>query len=152
MQAGLGRDIKGITKAVYAFASTSITAAGGGDATTVNGAAIDKESYQAESVVFDIPCVATLANTYTCIVLATIEHSSTSNSGFTAVVAEATVLTITGITAGTAQYGVARAGVDLNKCLRYVRVTAYPDLSRAGTDTAVLGAGVATFGGCQELP
>lgn len=148
----LGRSIKTLTKAIYALASTSLTAAGSGDATTVNGAAIDTTQYKAESVVFEIPCTAVLAAASTLIVKATIEHSSTSNSGFTAVVAEATALTLTGGTGGTTEYGVARAGVDLNKCLRYVRVTTYPDLSRAGTDTAVMGAAVATLGGLQELP
>lgn len=152
MQAGLGRDIKGLTKAVFALLSTPLTAAGSGDATTVNGSAIDTTGFKAESIVFQIPCKAVLTATQTLTVKATVEHSSTSNSGFTAVVAEATALTLTGGTGGTTEYGVARAGVDLNKCLKYVRVTALPDLSHTGTDTAVMGSAVATFGGVQELP
>lgn len=148
----LGRDIKALTKAVYALASTALTAAGSGDATTVNGVAIDTTQYKAESVVFEIPCKAVLTATMTLVVKATIEHSSTSNSGFTAIVAEATALTLIGGTGGTTEYGVARAGVDLNKCLKYVRVTAYPDLSHTGTDTAVMGAAIASLGGLQELP
>lgn len=147
---GLGRNIKVLLKAVYALASTAITAASTGDATTVNGSAIDTTLYEAESISFEIPCKATLTNAQTFTVKGTIEHSSTSNSGFTAVVAEATLLTLT--STGATEYGVARAGVDLNKCLKYVRVTAYPDLSHTGTDTATMGAGVAVFGGLQELP
>jgi hypothetical protein len=147
----LGRSIKTLTKAIYALASTALTAAGSGDATTVNGSAIDTTLYKAESIVFDIPCKAVLTAAMNLTVKLTVEHSSTSNSGFTAVVAEATALTL-GDTVGGTMYGVARAGVDLNKCLRYVRVTALPDLSHTGTDTAVMGAGVATLGGLQELP
>jgi len=148
----LGRNIKALIKSIYAIASTSLTAAGSGDATTVNGSAIDTTSYKAESISFEIPCTAVLTEAKTLTVKLTVEHSSTSNSGFTAVVAEATALTLTGGTGGTTEYGVARAGVDLNKCLKYVRVTALPDLSHTGTDTAVMGAGVAVLGGLQEIP
>ena len=144
----LGRDVEGITRAVYALDSTALTAAGGGDATTVNGAAIDTTDFKAESVVFEIPCKADLTALMTLTVTLAIEHSDSQGSGFTAVVAAATALTLTG--AGT-KYGVARAGVDLNKCKKYVRVTALPDLSHTGTDTAVMGAGVATFGGLAEI-
>ena len=148
----LGRNIKALTKGIFALASTAITAGGSGDATTVNGSAIDTTTYEAESVSFEIPVKAVLAVDETIAVELTVEHSSTSNSGFTAIVAAATALTLTGGTGGTTEYGVARAGVDLNKCLRYVRVTALPDMSRAGTDTATMGAGAAILGGLQEIP
>jgi 3D (Asp-Asp-Asp) domain-containing protein len=150
MQAGLGRDIKDLTKAVYALDSTALTAGGGGDNTAVPGAAIDKMLYQAESVAFEIPCKAVLTINKTLVVKLTIEHSA-NNSDWTTVVAQATALTLAAA-AGGSFYGVAVAGVDLNKCLRYVRVNALPDLNNTGTDTAVIGAGVAIFGGCQELP
>jgi hypothetical protein len=139
------KDLKGATQAVYAAASTSATAASTGDVTTINGAVIDTMTIEGDSVSFELPCVATLAATFNLTVKGTIEHSTATDTGFTAVVAEATLLTLAGGTAGGVKSGVARMGVALEKCLRYVRATYLPDLSRTGTDTAVLGAGVAVI-------
>lgn len=148
----LGRDVNNLTRGVYALASTALTAAGSGDATTVNGSAIDTMEYKAESISFEIPCAAVLSEDKTLTVKLTVEHSSTPNSGFAAIVAEATALTLTGEAGGSSEVGVARAAVATNLCLRYVRVTALPDLSHTGTDTATMGAGVAILGGLQEVP
>ena len=147
----MGHDIKGLTKSVFALASTAATAGSTGDDTTIDGAVIDTTEIKAESAVFEIPCKGVLAADETLTVTAAVLHSDSSNTGFTEVVPAAAVLEL-GDTVGGTFYGVARVGVDLSKTKRYVYVTALPVLSRDGTDTAVIGGGVAVLGGVQELP
>jgi hypothetical protein len=142
----LGRDIKALTYPVYALASTAVTAGGGGDAAEITGSTIDTMAQpKAESVVFEIPCVTTLTADKTLVVAGKIQDSA-NGSDWTDLVASATLLTL--IATGS---GVARVGVDLNKARRYVRVMATPNLSHTSTDTAVVGAGIAEFGGLKEI-
>jgi hypothetical protein len=150
----LGRDLKAFTRADYALDKTDVTAAGAGDNTAINGATIDLQSKpKAESVVFEIPCYGDLGNAETLTVTGKVQYSA-NGSDWTDVATAATLLTLTGdsVSGGSYERGVARIGFDLNKGARYVRVVITPDCSASGTDTAIIGAGVAIFGGLQEAP
>lgn len=147
-----GKDLKGQTLAKFAgVASAAITAGATGDNTEIVGDTIDLTTLSARpsSVVFDIPVRATLADTKTCIVTGLIEKSA-DNTNWEVLVASATLLTLTGLTGGTTEKGVARIGADLieSDC-RYIRFKATPDLNATGTDTMTVGGVVATFGGLQ---
>ena len=149
----LFRDVKASTKAVFAHVSTAVTAAGTGDATEITGATIDKNTlgFHAESVVFETPVRAVLAATKTITITMNIEDSADGNS-WADVSTAAVELTLLGGSGGTTETGVARHGYDLNKLRRYIRVMVTPDMSNTATDTAVVGGGVATFAGIQQLP
>jgi hypothetical protein len=148
----LGRDIKAETYPVYALASTAVTAGGGGDNVEIVGATLNLANLpKAESVVFEVPCKAVLAATKTLVVVGKIQDSA-NGSDWADLVASATLLTLTGGGGGSTEYGVARVGVDLNKARQYVRASATPNLSATATDTADVGAGLAEFGGLQEMP
>lgn len=145
----LGRNVAAEILPKYAAASTSLTAAGGGDNTAVNGSAIDQTTFpcKAESIAFLIAALAVLTAAKTLVVTAKIQDSA-DNSTWADVVASATILTLTAT--GTSS-GAGRLGVDLNTCRRYVRVVFTPDLSATGTDTAVVQC-IAILGGLQEVP
>ncbi len=148
------KDVRSSLLAVFALASTSLTAGGSGDATEVVGSSINLQTLpkRPTSVVFDIPCRAVLGATNTLVVVGKIEQS-VDGSTWTDVTASATLLTLTGGAGGTTESGVARVGADLVRAnCNFVRVRATPDLNRANTDTAVMGAGVAEFGGLDEEP
>ncbi len=148
------KDVRSFLHAVFALASTSLTAGGSGDATEVVGSSINLQTLpkRPTSVVFDIPCRAVLGATNTLVVVGKIEQS-VDGSTWTDVTASATLLTLTGGAGGTTESGVARVGADLIRAnCNFVRVRATPDLNRANTDTAVMGAGVAEFGGLDEEP
>jgi hypothetical protein len=148
------KDVKSSLLAVFAMASTALTAGGSGDATEVIGSTIDIAALakRPTSVVFDIPCRAVLGATQTLVVVGRIQESIDGTT-WTNVAADATLLTLTGGSGGTTETGVARIGVDLIRAnCNYVRVRATPDLNRANTDTAVMGAGVAEFGGLESDP
>ncbi len=156
MQA-LGRDLKAFTRSEYTLAKTDVTAAGSGDATAINGSTIDLQGKpKAESVVFEIPLYADLDNAETLAVTGIVQESP-NGSDWTTLVASATLATLTGdaVSGGSTETGIARLGANLNQALsttRYIRCVITPDLSRSGIDTAVIGAGVAVFGGLQEVP
>ena len=148
------KDVRSSLLAVFALASTSLTAGGSGDATEVVGSSINIATLakRPTSVVFDIPCRAVLGATQTLVVVGKIEQS-VDGSTWTDVTASATLLTLTGGSGGTTESGVARVGCDLVRAnCNFIRVRATPDLNRANTDTAVMGAGVAEFGGLDEEP
>jgi hypothetical protein len=148
------KDVRSSLLAVFAMASTSLTAGGSGDNTEVVGSSINIATLpkRPHSVVFDIPCRAVLGATQTLIVAGKIEQS-VDGSTWTDVTASATLLTLTGGSGGTTEVGVARVGCDLIRVnCNFIRVRATPDLNRANTDTAVMGAGVAEFGGLEEEP
>jgi len=146
-----GKDLKFDLRPVYALASTNVTAGGAGDGVEITGATINLLLVpKAESVVFEIPCVAVLTATKTLIVTGKIQDSA-NGSSWADLVASATLLTLTGGGGGSTEYGVARVGVALSKARQYVRVMATPDLSNTATDTAVIGAGIAEMNPV-ELP
>mgnify|MGYP000246303203 CR=1 FL=1 len=146
----LGKDLKGETTSKFALTSTAVTAGGTGDATEIDGASIDTTALgvKAQSVLFSIPCRAVLGATQTLTVIGNLQDSA-DNSTWADINDSATLLTLTGGSGGTTETGVARMGFDLTRARRYVRCQVTPDLNRANTDTAVIGAGVATFGGLQ---
>jgi hypothetical protein len=145
-----GKDLKGQTLSFYARVGSTATAGSTGDNTEVTGDSIDITALSARpaSVVFEIPVSAVLADTESIVVTGLIE-SSADNSTWETLVASATLLTMTS-DGGTTEKGVARIGADLIQSdVNYIRFKATPNLSRANTDTAALGAAVAVFGGLQ---
>jgi len=148
----LSRDIKSEIRSVFALTSTSVTAGGSGDNTEVDGASLNKATigFKAESVVFEVRVRAPLGAPETCIVTANLQDSA-NGSSWADITTPAVVLTLTGPGGGGTVTGVARLGYDLNKARQYIRIQATPDCSRANTDTAVMGAGVAIFGGLQQI-
>lgn len=149
----LGRDLAAMIGAAYAAASTSLTAAGGGDNTEVTGVTIDLMALPTryESVCFSLPATATLAATKTLTISAKIETGDASNlSDATDMVAASTVLTLTGAAGGSTERGVAKVGSSLEYAKRYIRIKFTPDLSATGTDTAVVQS-IALFGGAAKL-
>lgn len=147
-----GRNIAAeLVQVNYAFDNISATAGGSGDATAVNGRSLDVTTLaagKAESVAFLIAVKATLAATKTLTVAAKIQKSSDGTNWTD--VATATVLTLTGATGGSTEYGTGKIGVSLEYCAQYVRVVVTPDLSNTATDTAQL-SGVAVFGGTYKV-
>ncbi len=149
----LGKDVKSVLHSVFALQSTSVTAGGTGDNTEVNGVAIDLAQIPGSpnSVVFELPIRAVLGAANTGKVTANLQDSA-NGSDWTDITTPAEILSLTGQSGGSTETGVARLGFDLTKARRYIRIQATPDLSAANTDTAVLGGGVATFGGLHEVP
>lgn len=129
----------------------TITAAGSGDNTEVDGPSIDRQNATSMSVA--IVAQAALAATKTLVVKATIQDSA-DGSTFADVAAalqpggaaNSTVLTLTGGAGGSTERGVYQLGVNLASLRRYVRVQVLPDLNATGTDTATLAA-VVSLGG-----
>ncbi len=148
------KDIRSKLLAVFALASTNVTAGGSGDATEIVGATINLQTLQTRpgSVVFDVPCRAVLGATQTLVVQGKIQESADGTT-WVDVAANTTLLTLTGGSGGTTETGVARIGLDLQRAnCNYIRLRVTPDLNRANTDTAVIGAGVAEFGGLAREP
>ena len=148
------KDIKSQLLAVFALASTSLTAGGSGDNTEVVGSTINLGTLakRPTSVVFDIPCRAVLAAGKKLTVVGRIQES-VDGSTWTNVANDATLLTLLDSGSGSTLTGVARIGLDLQRInCNYVRVRATPDLDAANTDTAVMGAGVANFSGLDSDP
>ena len=147
----LGRDLKAHTAAVFASTSTAVTAAGSGDATEITGASIDRLLYEkAESVVFCVPVRAVLAAAKAITINGLIEDSADGSSWAT-FLATALLLTLTDSGSGSTLTGVARVGSQINTARRYIRLKCTPDMTATATDTAVVGAGVAIFGGLNQL-
>jgi hypothetical protein len=149
----LGKDISAELTARFALTSTSVTAAGAGDATEVDGATIDTLGLPGEpsSVVFYIPVRAVLADTKTGVLTANLQDSA-NGSSWADITTPAVVLTLLGKTGGTTETGIAKLGFDLTKARRYIRIQVTPDLNATSTDTAVVGGGLAVFGGLNEVP
>lgn len=148
------KNLRSFFSAVFALASTAVTAGGSGDATEIVGATIDlaAQPRRVSSVEFEIPVRAVLGATQTCIVQGKIE-TSPDNSTWTAIASNVTLLTLTGGSGGTTEVGVARIGCDLIQSdYQYVRVKVTPDLNRANTDTAVVGGGVAILASSDQQP
>lgn len=139
----MGKDLKSLTVAAHALAFTSLTAAGTGDNTEVDGVSLDTTAaaYKgANSVLFVVNAVAALTAEKTLIVTANLQDSA-DNTNWTDITTPAAILTL----AATGS-GVGTLGYDLSRARRYVRIQATPDLSHSGTDTATI-TGVALFGG-----
>lgn len=138
----------------FAFPSTAVTAGGTGDNTEINGVALDQNAYgtRYRSIKLCVPVLATLASGETLQVAANFQDSANNSDWSDYATALAATTILTGPSGGGAVRGVAELEVDLTGARRYVRVQATPNASRAGTDTAVFGAGVLLLCGPQELP
>ena len=149
----LGKDIAAELSAKFALTSTSVTAAGSGDATEVDGAAIDTLGISGDptSICFFVPIRAVLAATKTAVVTANLQDSA-NGSTWADITTPAVILTLTGTSGGSTETGVGKLGFDLTKARRYIRIQVTPDLNATATDTAVLGGALAVFGGLNEVP
>lgn len=138
----------------FAFVSTPATAGGTGDATEVNGVAIDLLAYgtRYRSAKLVIPVRATLASGATLSIAANFQDGAASNSWSDYATALTNAVHLTGPSGGGAAVGVAELEVDITGARRWLRVQVTPDLSSTGTDTAVMGAGVLLLCGPQEIP
>ena len=148
------KNLRKFFNSVFALTSTAVTAGGTGDATEITGATISlaTQSRRVASVEFEIPVRAVLSATETIVVVGKIE-TSPDNSTWTALATNATLLTLTGGSGGTTETGVARIGCDvMQNNYQYIRVKVTPDMSKANTDTAVVGAGVAILASSDQQP
>lgn len=117
--------------------SNSSTAAGTGDNTTKTGITLDRQALQLpHSAIATVLCDATLASGNTLTVAFTIEDSA-DNSTFGTYQTTAATTVLTGVSGGAAQSSQISLAVDLGSAKRYVRAKFIPDLSAAGTDTAI---------------
>ena len=148
-----GKDLKGLTLSKFARVATAeITAAGSGDNTEITGDSIDLEALDARpaSVCVEIPVRATLAAGATCVVTGKLEKSA-DGSTWSDLTTSGNLLTLTGASGGSTEKGVARLGADLIQSgCRYIRSKVTPNLSASGTDTMLVGAQVAVFGGLDR--
>ena len=155
MGASLGRDIAAELLLKHAGAQTDVTAGGSGDATEIVGDTIDLTALasRAQSVAFICDVEATLQEDQTITIVGDIEVSEDGGTTWTTHVTSATLLTLTGDSGGSTEYGVAKVGSELAlEGVNAVRVNLTPDCSAANTDTAKVGGIVAVFGGLDELP
>jgi hypothetical protein len=149
------KNIGASLKAAYAAASTSVTAAGTGDATLVTGVAVDRAAISlplSAIVVYNI--AATIANTKNLALAYKVEHAV--DAAFTvatdlpgAVVASAVVLN--GKSDGSAQTLTIQHNIDLSGAMQFVRIKFTPDMSNTATDTCVISSAW-IFAGMNELP
>lgn len=154
MQYAHGKDLKNQVIAAFAEPVVSVTAGGSGDATEAVGNSINLESLakRPASVLFAIPVRATLAEGETIGVVGKIEKSA-DGSTWVDLLASASLLTLTGGSGGSTEEGVALMGADLVESgCKFIRAKFTPDMSRANTDTASVGAAVAIFGGIDRAP
>ncbi len=153
----VSKNIGAIVTDRIASQSLSWTAAGAGDNTTKTGLTIDRAAFVnngslPESAIFSLLADATLASGATLSVAWTVQHS-TDNSNWTTYGANTTASTafLTGPSGGGRVTGQNNFAVNLSSAFRYVRANFVPDLSAAGTDTAVAIA-AATLAGFDRLP
>lgn len=156
-------DVSGNVSAHYVAASNNsgapslVTAAGTGDNTKVTGATIDRfngGTTLAASMLIVTNYLAALDTDETISFTYEIEDSADNSTWTTAVALGAKTVADTAAAAGnesgvqeaSGSNAVSALAVNLESYKRYVRVNVTPDLSRAGTDTAVWGT-VAILGG-----
>jgi hypothetical protein len=136
-----------------AAAITDLTAAGTGDNTEIVGSSLDITALASRpgSVCFIVHAKAVLTEAKTLVIVADVEYSA-DGSTWTSLVAEATIMTLTGDTGGSTEADAVKVEARLDKAdLKYVRINATPNLSATGTDTARV-AIAAIFGGLQNVP
>lgn len=147
------------------ISSLSFTAAGASDAVTWTGISIDREGFPTGSLPLSMDAViaydTTLGSGATLSFTWDIQDSA-DNSSFLDYATEAATVAATGPSGGGRVVGVARMatgsankptgtpGMSLAGARRYIRLLVVPDLSRTGTDTAVIQA-VGVFGGFDLL-
>lgn len=136
--------------------STSATAAGTGDNTVKNGISIDRLAITGNagsmpmSAVAAVLSDATLASGATLKVAITVQEGP-DGSNWSDYASVATTTVLTGGSGGTSGSAAISLNVDLSSARRYVRLNHIPDLSAAGTDTALTRA-TWVFAGMDRLP
>lgn len=151
MDMNLTRNVAGLVTVKAGSTSNSLTAAGSGDNTAKTGISIDREAIGMPlSAVCTVLADATLASGANLKVTFTI-RSSSDNSTFTDYQTTAAQTTLTAVGGATTKTGQISLAVNLSSAYRYVRFDHVPDLSAAGTDTALTRA-VWVFGGEDRLP
>jgi len=136
-------------------AISSALAAGTGDNTEVNGAALDVNgNYGSLKVMIAYTTTLTEDKTLT---MKTANLQTADDSSFTENAADfgdaitADTVLATGATSGSTSTGLIEMDFDLSAARRYVRVQYKPDLSHSGTDTATFSASY-ILAGAKEQP
>jgi hypothetical protein len=131
-------------------AANSLTAAGTGDNTSKTGIVIDRQALNMPmSAVAAVLADATLASGANLKVTFTISEGP-DGTNFSTYQTSAAQTTLTAAGGATTKSGETRLAVNLSGARRYIRLDHVPDLSAAGTDTAVTRA-VWVFGGEDRL-
>jgi hypothetical protein len=149
------RDLDSLVLAKPGTASVSITAGGAGDNSEQTGPTLDRYALskgRGESAVLAVQLTATMASGETGSVLANFQDSANDSdwADYGAVLASTAVLTAAG-GAMTAGSGTIQLGVSLAGARRYIRAQTTANLSRAGTDTALMSS-IIVIGGQAQLP
>ena len=146
------RNIGAMVSVKRATTAVALTAAGSGDATAVTGITIDRFTLNMPmSLVATSVGEATLSSGATLSLLTDIKHSD-DDTTYTSLTSEASTVIVTGASGGSVASGFSHSvSVNLSSAKRYVKICPTPDLSAAGTDTAVLRV-VAVLGGENPLP
>jgi len=114
------------------------TAAGAGDATEVNGATVDRQTYgMPESAALKVQWIANVAASQTLALTITLQDSADGSTWTDVTVTDfASAITVaTGALTNDEDYHLSR--IRLSGLRRYVRAQVSPDLSNSGVDTAV---------------
>ena len=136
------------------IALTTLTAAGSGDATEVDGTEIDCLGF--DSISFLIVFSCTLQATKTMVITGTVQHVATTggtmvDAGTSAPDYQPTASEVVATsTAGGTVVGVYRIDVNRAGLNRFMRIQVTPDLNASGTDVATI-QGVALLGGADAL-
>lgn len=155
------RNVGAYVKGLRACSAQAL-AAGTGDATETSGPVVDRmvSGAMANSAVFMLAAVATLAAGKKCTLKATFQHDTDSAGGTMADVAAAlqpegaadsVVLTLLDAGAGGTQSGFYECNVNLSSLNRYIRAQVHIDLDAGATDIGAFGA-VWVLGGYDQLP
>lgn len=148
------RNIGAWLKSVFAFPLTTAVAAGAGDATEVDGSAIDRLTLGALalSAKLVVVCQATLESGGTLSFIGNIQDSPTGTDQWSDFgTALASTVALTGGPGITEEEGTVELNINLSGAKQFVRSQVTPDLSATSTDTAEF-SGVMVFGGADELP
>ena len=137
-------------KCAYAAISTAL-AAGTGDDTEVNGAALDVNGKYG-SLKVALAYTATLTSTKTLSLTANLQTADDSSfsvnaEDFGVAMAKTAVAGGEGVTSAT---GIVELDFDLRGARRYVRIQYTPDLSHSGTDTCTVAAAYVLAGATTQ--
>lgn len=137
MDMNLTRNVASVVTVRAGSTSNALTAAGTGDNTAKNGISMDRQALNLPLSAVAVVCAdATLASGANLKVTFTISHSD-DNSSFTDYQTTGAQTTLTAVGGASTKTGQIRLAVNLSGAKRYVRFDHVPDLSAAGTDTAL---------------
>jgi hypothetical protein len=129
-------------------ATGTLTAAGAGDNTEVNGEWIDRRGFHSLTVFLGYTTALTATKTLS--LAANIQDATDSSGTGAADFGTPYPATVQATGAGTVK-GVRKLTFDLRMAASHVRVQFTPDLSHSGTDTATVWA-IYVLGGAESLP